>query len=460
MADDDTDEPTAVSASDGDETAVGPDAGPTEGIETAGKPSGSDPQSGYAWSLYHGEEPDTDSKWPVRLRWAGLIVLLCATVAAVVWFSMVFYFDGRSTPKKATPTASSMTATPPVAAAPPALPGSFPASDIDTVLLTPTEINTLLAGAGDPLMEVKETTHGMLNNANLVTPPACVGMIFTGERTVFSTTGFQAMHHELLEPPVGSMSTTLPLNVEQTVLVYPGPEQARTVLDSSQRQWQTCANGEIKQSTRGENGENGVTFTLGQVQLMNNILLVPMVANSHVAGRACQQVMAVRSNVLVSTRSCRFPEPPPGQLDADISSVRNDAQQLAEAMLDKITAPPLPVPYNSPTVTESSASAASPGGASGFPCNAANAARLGYDPQTGKEIVCVNQALAPNSPPSWQWAQPPPMTTGLHATGAQCDSQATQIMSRSSDGYLIVCRADARTGPGVGYWEHYLGPIE
>lgn len=99
-------------------------------------------------------------------------------------------------------------------------------------------------------------------------------------------------------------------------------------------------------------------------------------------------------------------------------------------------------------------------GTSGFPCNAGNAAKLGYDPQTGKEIVCVNQALTPNSPPSWQWAQPPPMTTGLNSTGALCDPQAAQIMSRSSDGYLIVCQAEARGGPGVGYWQHFLGPIE
>jgi hypothetical protein len=67
-----------------------------------------------------------------------------------------------------------------------------------------------------------------------------------------------------------------------------------------------------------------------------------------------------------------------------------------------------------------------------------NAAKLGYDPKNGKEIVCVNQALTPNSPPTWEWAQPPPMTTGLNATGSLCDPQGAQIMSRSSDGYLIV----------------------
>jgi hypothetical protein len=74
--------------------------------------------------------------------------------------------------------------------------------------------------------------------------------------------------------------------------------------------------------------------------------------------------------------------------------------------------------------------------------------------------VCVNQALTPGSPPSWQWAQPPPMTNGVHAAGTSCDPQAAQIMSRSSDGYLIVCQRNDRGDLNTGYWQHYLGPLE
>ncbi|WP_156749182.1 hypothetical protein [Mycobacterium sp. 1482292.6] len=93
-------------------------------------------------------------------------------------------------------------------------------------------------------------------------------------------------------------------------------------------------------------------------------------------------------------------------------------------------------------------------------CNAGNAAKLAYDPNSGHEVVCVNQGLiVDNGPPSWQWAQPPPMTSGRNSTGTVCDPRG-QNMSRSTDGYLIVCRSDGRSGPGVGYWEHFLGPIE
>ena len=44
------------------------------------------------------------------------------------------------------------------------------------MLLTPTEINTLVAvGTVDPLLQARQTTYGMLNNSNLVTPQQCAG---------------------------------------------------------------------------------------------------------------------------------------------------------------------------------------------------------------------------------------------------------------------------------------------
>lgn len=464
MANDETHaEATSAAASEADETAINSDIGLTKAIDTAAASLSNEPGSAHAWSLDdHGEESEAESKWPGRLRWAGLIALLCATVAAVVWFSMVYYFAGRSIPKVSPPTTTNPTTTsrPAVASASAApSPGIFSASAVDTVLLTPVEINTLVSSS-DPLLQIKQTTYGMRNDANLVHPPACVGTVFTGEHAVFDSTGFSAMHDETLEQPGGYTTNSGPIHVEQTVVVYPTPQQATTVLTSSQHQWESCAKGRVRLGTVGQNGENGLTFELGTVQRRDDVLTVPMIANSQESGgAACQQAMAARNNVLVGVRSCRNPEPPPGQLDANIGSVRDDAEQLAGAMLDKIAPVPSPPPASSPS-TKPSASGLPSGAASGLACNAGNAAKLAYDPKNGKEIVCVNQALTPDSPPSWQWAEPPPMTTGLNATGAQCNTQAPQIMSRSSDGYLIVCQSESRSGRGVGYWQHYLGPIE
>lgn len=123
--------------------------------------------------------------------------------------------------------------------------------------------------------------------------------------------------------------------------------------------------------------------------------------------------------------------------------------------------PSTPSTSSSTTVAPPSTSLPPAGGAAGFPCNASNAARIGYDPNTGEEVVCVNQGLigGPTNPPSWQWAAPPPMTAGAHETGTSCDVRVGN-MSRSTDGYLISCKPIQRGDPYGGYWQHYLGPIE
>jgi serine/threonine-protein kinase len=179
----------------------------------------------------------------------------------------------------------------------------------------------------------------MLNNSNLVTPPSCAGVIFTAERAVFAGTGFEAMLNQTLEPSGGvAYNATELTQVQQSVVVYPTPEQAQTVLSSSRRQWQSCTSGQVKLGTVGQAGENNLRFELGTVQLRDDVLTVSMVANSQESGgSACQQVMAVRPNIVVGVRACRYPEPPPGELNADVSSVRNDAEPLASAMIDKIT---------------------------------------------------------------------------------------------------------------------------
>ncbi|MGV0625955.1 sensor domain-containing protein [Mycolicibacter minnesotensis] len=234
---------------------------------------------------------------------------------------------------------TSVAASPPPAPPPP--PPGFPHSAIDTVLLAPAEITTLVGGSSEPLMQVEQTTHGMLNNQNLVAPPTCVGMIFTGERAVFADTGYTAMKTQQLQQLADSdyYNTVGPRQVAQTVVIYDTAEQAQSILAVSQRQWQACAGSEVRLGTVGQNGENNLHFEVGQVQVGNHRLAVLMVANSQVSeGSACEQVLAIRANVVVGVRACRYPEPPPGYYIAEISSVRSDTAPLASAMIDKITA--------------------------------------------------------------------------------------------------------------------------
>jgi serine/threonine-protein kinase len=280
-----------------------------------------------------------------RYRWlpaaVAVAVILLASGIALAWppWERGDSTSAPTTSAQPPAAASSTSAQPAPAASPP--PQVFPASAIDTVLLTPTEISTIVPVASTvPLPQVQQTTHGMLNNSNLVTPQDCVGMIFTAERAVFADTGFVAMRNQTLGPPNGGYGPQTGLTqVQQSAIAYPTPDQAQSLLASSQRQWRTCASGEVKLGTVGQNGENGLTFNFGSVKSINGVLAVSMVANSQEAiGSACQQAMAAKANVVVAVRACRAPEPPPGQLEADVSSVHKDAEPLVSAMIDKINA--------------------------------------------------------------------------------------------------------------------------
>lgn len=178
----------------------------------------------------------------------------------------------------------------------------------------------------------------MLNNTNLVTPQQCVGVMFTGEHAVFAGTGFNAMRNQILQQSPGAYSTHGLTQVQQSVVAFPTPDQARAILASSQQQWGSCASERVRRGTVGQNGENSLTFDLGTVRATGAVLSVTMVANSQEStGAACQQVMAAKANIVVEVRSCRDPEPPASELEAPLSSVHKDAEPLVNAMLDKIT---------------------------------------------------------------------------------------------------------------------------
>jgi serine/threonine-protein kinase len=272
---------------------------------------------------------------------AVLAVIALAGAIALTWRPWEKHESAPATTASTQPPAAASAPSPPPerpAPAPPP-PPVLPGSAIDSVMLTPAEINTLVtANSTEPLLQAQQATYGMLNNTDLVNPPECVGIVFTGEHAVFAGTGFTAMRNQILRQQTGGYATHGLTQVQQSVVAFPSPDRANAVLASSQQRWKSCAAGRVRRGTVGQNGENGLTFDFGTVRENAGVLSVVMVANSQEStGAACQQVMAAKANIVVEVRSCRDPEPPPGELEAPLDSVHKDAEPLVSAMLDKIT---------------------------------------------------------------------------------------------------------------------------
>ena len=183
-------------------------------------------------------------------------------------------------------------------------------------------------------MKLDESRYGMSDNSAVVTPPECVGVIFTAEHQVYADTGFEAMRDQTFgpEPYVYDPSQTAPTDIQQTVVVFPSAEQAQAVLAASQKQWQSCSRSEVIRKYQ----EASPHWNLGRVELNNDILTVAMAKQSAEGGAgACQQVLGVRENVVVSTRTCLAPDVP-YYLTPSPDLAGDAAERLAAAMLDKV----------------------------------------------------------------------------------------------------------------------------
>ena len=166
-------------------TAPAVPAGSSNGISpTARRQSSSSPPS------------TTVPHVPSTSRWL-VPVAIVAVVAALGGVALAWHpwsqrpSSAASTTQSAVPlgpTTTSPAAPPPPAPPPP--PSVFPASGVDTVLLSPAEVNDIagtsevVTSEGRGLLKVADTTYGMSDNSEIVTPPACVGLLI--RRGVFS----------------------------------------------------------------------------------------------------------------------------------------------------------------------------------------------------------------------------------------------------------------------------------
>ncbi|MGH3634621.1 MAG: serine/threonine-protein kinase PknH/PknJ [Mycobacterium sp.] len=302
-----------------------------------------------------------------RGKTIGLAVLVL--IAVVLILAVITAIEDRLWQQPAPPSAPSQPAAP---ASPPSQPASppsqpaapqvYPASAIDTLLLTPAQIRTTTGGVfhgqNDVNMVVTNSSYGMSDHANQVDPPSCVGVIFGADPSVYEGTGFDAIRDQTLD--VSSYATGD--QVEQTAVVFPSAEKAEAVLTSQTNQWQACSNraNPYPPPTRAmqvgqRHGEGGYTWTLADVQVGDNLITLKMAGYDNEAGsdQVCQQALGVGANVVVKTRACQdISQSYKGNPVFTDTSIAGDyGETLANTMLNRVAQA---MPTESPATTSSS----------------------------------------------------------------------------------------------------------
>ncbi|WP_082946872.1 serine/threonine-protein kinase PknH/PknJ [Mycobacterium sp. ACS4054] len=292
--------------------------------------------------------PQTHSAY-TKSRMPRLIAVAVA-VGAVIVTSGVFIWrpwerQAASVPREPTGSPTSLAQAPPLvttttAVAPPPQPTLSPKA-IDQLLLSPAELTKLLGtnvtkdpsegGPGGP--GLNSSSYGMADHSDHVTPPACVGAVFTGEHDVYADADPAAIKTQTFGSPNGINPGT-PHLVQQTAAVFASPEGAQQLLTTAAGKWKGCAGVRVYASF---GYESGAGFVLGRVVSQNEMITLGMASTTNVGptngADACQQALGVRGNVVVEVRTCEAPTLTTPPDAPSLAWVVPDAERVAEAML-------------------------------------------------------------------------------------------------------------------------------
>jgi serine/threonine protein kinase len=288
-----------------------------------------------------------------KARTPRFFAAIAAVVAVILTAGLIVMWrpwerqPPRSSQESAGPSTSVVDSPPAAPAAtaalpPPPSPPTFPPKAIDQVFLSAAQLSNVLgvtvtsnpAGGGAGGLAITSTSYGMSDHSGQVTPPSCVGVVFTGEHEVYVAADPAAIKVQIYGNLYGSGSNAGPYRLEQTAAVLASAEQALLFVKSSQAQWETCSQGKVDASLGYENGRG---YTLGKVQRQGDLITVTMASNGGETGPdACQQSLGAAQNVVVETRTCAVPNTTAAPGYSDPNWATDDAERVAKAMLGNV----------------------------------------------------------------------------------------------------------------------------
>lgn len=127
----------------------------------------------------------------------------------------------------------------------------------------------------------------------------CVVLSDTAESTVYTGTGYVAVHQQQLQddPDVDKAKFLL----DEAVVSFPSATDAANFFTASSQRWPACANQAFKALVSNRTD----TWTTGPVAY-NNGLLSNTRTQEGLRGWACQRALTVANNVAVDVDSCNY----------------------------------------------------------------------------------------------------------------------------------------------------------
>lgn len=187
-----------------------------------------------------------------------------------------------------TSTTTTTTAASSIASAPPVA-----ESAIDSLLLSPSEIDAATGATG---MKVAATSNALATDIQVPAAApaekiACVGIAGTAEAQAYADSGSTAVRDQLLQisDASGGQATA-----GQSVVLFGSADQAKAFFDGSTQKWQAC---------RQFSGA-GSTTTVGPVSTNNDTLSTTTTTKSANGAWVCERALRVANNVVIDASAC------------------------------------------------------------------------------------------------------------------------------------------------------------
>jgi serine/threonine kinase PknH len=225
---------------------------------------------------------------------AGLAVVVAIAVVAVL------------VTQRPSPTPSPKPTIP--AAAPPAA-APTPSVDLNSILLSPADINTVMGASN---MQPTNQAEQMNVPPGTLSNPDCLGALLPIQGSVYQGSGYTAVRGQALnaEDP--------PHFAYEAAVSFPSAEQALAFVRTSADKWQACVGQLLTVTTPNK---------IFHWNFANPTGAPPKITQVHTqlhGGRACQHALSAVFNVVIDVVACG-------------ASITNEAGQVADQMAAKVT---------------------------------------------------------------------------------------------------------------------------
>jgi serine/threonine kinase PknH len=196
---------------------------------------------------------------------------------------------------------------------PPPKPVTVSAGQLNSILLTPAQINTIM---GASHMEASDVIQKMVDEPAAVSPRNCVGALETGQAAIYTNSGWSGVSDQSLQ-----QKSTVPNSdighfyVDQTAVVFPSADKAQAFLASSADTWKGCAGPPVTVNS----GNGPASWTLGDLKQTDSKIVQ---ARTEEGGGnwGCQHALSTVSNLVVEVVACSV-------------QINDQASQIADAMI-------------------------------------------------------------------------------------------------------------------------------